>query len=72
MDKRKEGLSTIHLNIRKILKGRKRGLKAFEVCGIYCQRFQKLYSDSSMTARFREMKDISCDLKTYRYSLGVK
>ena len=74
MNKRKEGISEIHINIRKILKGRKKGLKAYEICHYYFARFDKLYSDSTMTARMREMRDVRCDStgNSYRYKLEGK
>lgn len=72
MNKAKAGLATIHQNLRKILKGRKRGVKAWEIVIIYARRFGKLYSDSAITARLREMLDVFCNLSDYTYRLGRK
>jgi len=69
MDARAEGVSTIHCNLRKLLAGRKRGLRAFEICNLYFNRYKKRYSDAAMTARFREMQDIVCNLSGYTYML---
>lgn len=70
MNKYTQGTATIHQNIRKILRGLKRGLPAWEITGRYARRFGKLYSDSAMTARTREMGDVVCNLSTYKYTLG--
>lgn len=72
MNNTKEGLSATQHNLRSILKGSKRGLKGYELCDIYLIQFKKRYSESAMTARLREMADISCNLSTYRYSLEAK
>ncbi len=72
MGKYKSGLAEIHCNLRKLLKGRKRGLKAWELVLMYARRFGKMYSDAALTARLREMSDVSCNLTTFCYSLGVK
>jgi hypothetical protein len=69
MNKYREGVATIHGNIRKILRGRKRGLKAYEIVNEYARKFKVVYSDSAMTARMREMKDIKCNLSNYHYTL---
>ena len=70
MNKYKEGAATIHQNIRKILRDRKRGLEAWEITSRYARKFGKLYSDSAITARIREMGDVTCHLTTYKYTLG--
>ena len=70
MNQYKEGTATIHQNIRKILRGLKRGLPAWEITGRYARRFGTLYSDSAITARTREMLDVNCSLTTYKYTLG--
>ena len=71
MNKTKEGLSQQQHNLRSILKGSK-GLKAYEICDTYFIQFKKRYSESGITARMRGMSDVSCNLSTYRYSLGSK
>ena len=72
MDKYKEGTADIHRNLRKLLRRRKPQM-AWVICNLYFTRYGKRYSDSSMTSRLREMKDITCNLSTYEYSLeGVK
>lgn len=72
MNKYKEGIATIHNNLRKLLNSYKRGLKAWEICDIYLRRFKIKYSDSAMTARLREMADVVCNLSNYTYSIGGK
>jgi hypothetical protein len=72
MNKTKEGLSTTQHNIRSILKGSKHGLKAYEICDTYLIQFKRQYESSTMTARMREMGDVTCNLSTYRYSLEGK
>ena len=73
MSNSSEGTATIHRNIRKLLKGRKRGLRAFAIRDLYNHRYNKFYSESGFTARLREMKDIKCDLSSYEYYfMGVK
>ena len=72
MKKTKAGVSTKQHNIRSILKGSKHGLKGYEVCDIYCSQFKERCSESATTARMREMHDVTCNLSTYRYSLGGK
>ena len=69
MNKTKEGVAAIHNNIRKILKGRKRGYRGFELKNLYYRRYGTLYQESGFTARLREMGDVVCDLSTYRYNL---
>ena len=69
MNKYKEGVADIHNNLRKILKGKKKGLQAYKIQQKYSEKFGKLYSESSITARLREIKDVHCNLSTYRYIL---
>jgi hypothetical protein len=69
MDKHSEGIASIHNNIRKMLKGRKRGLKGWEIQQGYLARYGKRYSESSITARLRQMMDVSCNLSNYTYRL---
>lgn len=71
MNKTKAGKATIHQNIRKILRGRNRGLPAWEIANWYYFKFGKMYSDASLSARIREMSDVTCNLSTYKYTLGV-
>lgn len=72
MNKTKAGLSTTQHNLRSILRGSKHGLKAYEICDTYLIQFKKRYSESGITARLRQMQDVSCNLSTYRYSIGSK
>jgi len=72
MNKTKAGVSQKQHNIRSILRGSKHGLKAHEICSIYLIQFKQYCSESATTARLREMSDVSCNLSTYRYSLGGK
>ncbi len=69
MNRTKEGISATHHNIRSILKGSKHGLKAYEICDTYLIQFKKRHSESALTARLREMRDVKCNLSNYRYSL---
>ena len=69
MDKRKAGVSEIHCNLRELLKPINVGLRAFEICEIYFHKYNQRYSDATMTARFREMNDVVCDLSDYTYRL---
>ena len=68
MDKYKNGVATIHQNIRKLLKRRK-PMPAWVICNLYEQRYGKRYSDSAMTARLRQMRDIICNHSTYEYEI---
>ncbi len=72
MNKHSIGKATIHQNIRKLLKLRKRALKCHELRDLYNAAFGKYYSESGFSARLREMSDMQCDLSTYRYSLEGK
>jgi len=72
MDKYKTGVATIHQNLRKLLKGRKGGYKAWELVLMYARRFGKLYADAAITARLREMRDVTCRKSDYTYSIGRK
>ena len=69
MKKYAKGLADIHHNLRKILKGRRRGMLSWELCLAYQSKFGRRYSDASITARLREMADIECNLSTYRYTI---
>lgn len=69
MNKNAEGIANIHNNIRNILKGRKRGLQAWQVVERYRVRYGKRYSESGITARLRECRDVSCNLSDYTYSI---
>ena len=68
MDKYKNGVATVHQNIRKLIKRRK-PMRAWVICDLYEQRYGKRYSDSTMTARFRQMRDIICNHSTHEYEL---
>ena len=67
MNKQKLGKSFIHSVIDKILLGRKRGLKAWQVNNHIERLIGRKYSDSSTTARMREMKHIKCNLSDNTY-----
>jgi hypothetical protein len=72
MDKRKNGVSDIHCNLRELLRPIDMGLMGFEICEIYFHKYHRRYSDSTMTARLREMSDVVCDLSDYTYRLMEK
>lgn len=67
MNKQKLGKSFIHSVIDKILLGRTRGLKAWEVNNHIERLTGRKYSDSSTTARMREMNHIKCNLSDNTY-----
>jgi hypothetical protein len=69
MDKYKEGTAAIHANIRKVMKGLKRGLQGWQIQERYQVKYGHRYSESSITRRLREMADVNCDRKTNCYSL---
>ena len=68
MNKYTEGLATIHCNLRSILRHRK-PMEAHKIVAAYLRKYGKRYSDSSITARLREMHDVKCNLSNYTYSL---
>jgi len=72
MNKRTLGISEIHCNLRELLGSMDVGLRGFEICEIYFHKYHRRYSDSTMTARLREMSDIVCDLSNYTYTLTEK
>lgn len=72
MNKYTVGEADIHLNIRKIMQGRKRGLKCYEIRDLYFKRFGKYYSESGFSARLREMNDIKCNLSDNTYLMETK
>jgi hypothetical protein len=69
MNKTRIGQATIHFNIRRLLKGRKRGLRCFEIRNLYILRYKHRYSESGFSARLREMRDVRCNLTNYTYKL---
>ena len=69
MDKNREGTAGVHQNIRSIFKDKKKPMKAWHVQTFYIEKFGKRYSESTITARFREMADVKCNLSTYTYTL---
>ncbi len=71
MNKTREGKASIHQNIRKLLKLRKKGLKCYELRDLYNAAYGKYYSESGFSARLREMKEVVCNLSDYTYSLEV-
>jgi hypothetical protein len=68
MNKHQLGIADIHVNFRKIMTPGKE-LKAWQIQVAYLREYGKRYSESSITARLREMKDVRCDLSTYTYKL---
>lgn len=69
MNKTKEGLSSAHYVLRDILKFSDKALKAWEIGVQYLKITGKRMSESSITARLREMRDVSCCLSTYTYTM---
>lgn len=69
MDKRSQGISPIHQNLREILRRRKSAPKAWHLCAVYLRVYGTRYSDSTITARLREMPDVTCNLTDYTYSI---
>lgn len=69
MNNTRLGKATIHFNIRTLLKGRKHGLRCFEIRNLYRLKFGRFYSESAFSARLREARDIKCNLSDYTYSL---
>lgn len=59
MKKYSMGLATIHNNLRGFIRGRKR-IQPWELQQKYMRKFGKMYSESAITARLREMKDVIC------------
>ena len=70
MDKTKEGIASIHQNLRQIFTAKKKPMKAWHIQAFYKQMFNKRYSESSITARLRQMADVSCNLTDYTYTLN--
>lgn len=69
MNKYKEGKAEIHIRFRVIFKEAGKALKGWQVQAAYLLKYGKRYSESTVTARIREMKDIKCNLSDYTYSL---
>jgi hypothetical protein len=69
MNKTKEGKSSMHTNIRRMMRAVRCGMKCFELRDLYFSMFKKMYSESAFSARLREMKDVVCNLSDYTYSL---
>ena len=68
MDRYREGVSDQHNNYRSIFKAVNRPLLGWEITAMYLAMFHKRYSDSSTTARLREMPDVWCNLSTHEYN----
>jgi len=71
MDKHKLGIADTHNLIRKILRGLKRGLRGCDIKN-RLEKYDVYMSDAAATARIRQMKDVSCNLSTYFYTLEAK
>lgn len=69
MDRTNEGIASIHHNLRKIFTAKKKPMKAWHLQSFYLEMFGKRYSESSITARLRQMRDVSCNLTDYTYTL---
>jgi len=54
-----EGFGTIHNNYR-VLIGRRKRIQPWEIQQKYLRKYGKLYSESTTTARLRQMKDVVC------------
>ena len=70
MNKHKLGVADIHVNIRKLMKGLKRGLRCHELRNLYSIKHGHYYSESGFSARLREMKDVKCNLSNFTYALS--
>lgn len=64
-----KGNAKVHHNIRQIMKSYPMPLKGWHIQARYQKLFGKRYSESTITARLREMKDVICNLSTYTYTL---
>jgi hypothetical protein len=71
MNKTKEGKASVHQNLRAIFKAKKKPMRAWHLQAFYLEMFGKRYSESSITARLREMLDVSCNLTDYTYMLII-
>ncbi len=69
MNKTKDGNADIHIRFRKILNASKKPLKAWHIQAVYLRKYDKRYSESSVTARLREMDDVTCNLSDYTYDI---
>jgi hypothetical protein len=69
MNNTKAGVADIHIRFRKIFKASKKPLKAWHIQAIYHRQYGKRYSESSVTARLREMMDVNCNLSDYTYDI---
>ncbi len=69
MNNTKIGKATIHFIMRKVFRLAGEPLKAWQLQrGLYSET-GKWYSESSVTARTREMRDVRCNLSGYTYEL---
>ena len=65
MNKTNEGRAEIHQRLRLIFTIKKKPMKAWHLQSFYLEMFDKRYSESSITARLRQMADVSCNLTDY-------
>ena len=70
MNRTKDGESNLHDKIRMILIKNKRFMKAWEIVNAIFEATGFRYSESGMTARLREMKDVVCNLSKYTYGFS--
>ena len=72
MDKYKLGIAQVHNNLRKLLTGRKRPLRLWQIVALYTKRFKVMMEATTIAARMRQMRDVVCNLTDYTYSIGSK
>jgi len=70
MNKTRLGLADLQECIRGVLRAADRGMRSWEIEECTRVMVGRRYSDSSISARLREMEDVTCDLSTYRYTLN--
>lgn len=69
MSKYTEGEAPIQLKIKAIMNKAGKPLKGWHIQAVLLREYGKRYSESSVTARLREMPKVTCNLTDYTYSI---
>ena len=69
MNNTRDGKAYLHSVIRKAMKAAGKPMKAWQIQIEIIKAIGKRYSESSVTARLREMLDVTCNLTDYTYDI---
>jgi repressor of nif and glnA expression len=67
----KIGMAPLHIIIRKVMAKAGKSLKAWQIEALIRKETGKRYSESTVTARLREMRDVKCNLSNNTYGLAL-